>query len=660
MMTPTDHADITISTAPSHMLKTVHLMLLVVATSLLYLIDANNDFLGGNDFLKGNHSAIFAGFLDWTAEDVSSPAAVLSKILLMGHAFSFYPHGPLPPVYFGFFYKLLDIIGVPFSAFTIQLPTALLSVAGIILFYLVLLKARINPWIAFITALILSLSPIYVLSARGISTYWTIAIVFNQALAIYALQNLRDTRASKILVSLTFVHILLSDVLSFLLFAALLAGYGLRNYTWRFNRTFALDILDHFRHNLAPLASPIIFIPALTTLLFLGAVSVVGVVMKNIGGGIPLYPVLLFWALFAHGGELFSGDSLGLSIWLTRIVHTLGEAAPLLIATALCIFVVRRKSSSQGFLWHFAWISSLGFGLLFYVIANDHPSTLYLDQIYTLIPFLTFAAVQLSYLAERHVWGKALTIGILTLTSIGALISSVTLVWSVPISTMSDRLIINETSLVWSDALGFKIPNDGHRAAGYIARTLLKKAWSQDPDRPIQVIHSSTLHPRAFEPFLIYAGLIQKGDWFANTLGIKPDITYLHTLPNTPTSGQNECGDAPACDLWTSSKSYENEYHPLDDAERDVCSAPFCVSLTFGSTSDKFKRYELMSENKIVQVLSVRGLPTTELTALPPGRYQITSLDRRFESEFTRLWDYFPKRAAYRTHAIVQRLLGVE
>ena len=638
-------------------LRYIHLGLLTCIVGAFYFFDATNDLLGVNDLLKGRHSAVFAGLLDWTFEDFSSLSDILAKLLVPIHAFGFYPHGALPPVYFGFFYKFLDVLGVPFSAFIIQLPTALLSIATVLLFYVVLLRAKLSPWLAFLVALCLGLSPIFVLSARGIATYWAIAIVFNQVLALYAMLNLNETKRSKWLVSLAFVHILLSDVLSFLVFGALIVGYALRDFRWTADRRLPLNLLRHTRQNLALLASPIIYIPAILTVLFLAAVSAIALYKPDMGGGIPLYPVLMFWALTAHGGELFSGESLNASIWLTRIVHALGDFAPLLILGTIGTVVLRRTRASNTFLWHFSWIGALGFGILFYVIANDHPTTLYLDQSYILIPFLLLIALILNTVQTRFSQIGLIAVGMFALTALGGATASISLVWSTPVSLMSDRLIVSPDRDIWGDSFGFHMPNDGHRAAGYIARKLLVSNWPESPQTAVQVTHSSQAHPRAYEPFLIYSGLVQKGDWFANTFDLRPKITYLHVLENHNSPEQREaCGAAPLCAVKTDTDTYSPAFAKHEDL--NACrEATFCAILSFGEPTGPTQRYDLTFKGELRQILLVRGLDTS---ALPPGSYEITELDERFESQFDQLWDYFPKRARYRTEHIARRLLGQE
>jgi len=635
-------------------LRMVHIFFLLFSTATLYLADANNLLIGANDLYHGRHSVTFASFLDWNLDDVTSLETVLYKFLLIGHALGFYAHGPIPPLFIGIFYRILDFIGVPFSVFVLQMPTALFAISAVILFYLALAHAKLDLWIAFFAALVLAFSPIFTVSARGLSTYWAVIIVFNQALALYTFQRIDGSRKSKIILSAVIAHILLSDMLSILSLLALVVGYALRSYEWRFTPKLPLQLLSHIWKNLSFLSNAIIMIPNAVVFLFLAGTAVVAITIGQ-AGGIPLYPTLIFWTLTAHGGELILGQSLDLDVWYTRIIHALGEIAPFMVVAALLVLILFRKGCNRGFIWSFAWIASLGFGILFYVLADDHPTSLYLDQMYIVIPFIAFTAYQFDRMRRNYAWGRVFGRVGLGAISVGALTSTITLTWSIPVSLASNRLIVDQQSNSWHDAIGFKVPNVGTRAAGYIARSQLLQAWRSNPELHVTLTHASTWHPRTYVPFQAYAGLFQKGDWFANELGIKPRITYRQVLPNSTLSSKAVCKDAKLCISQTSTESYAVEHIPLTPATMPPCKAPFCVSLTIGDTAAPVYRYAFYDHDKLWQVLYVQssGEPS-----LPPGRYQIDDLDRRFEATYARLWDYFPKRPAYRIKGFANNLLS--
>ena len=172
---------------------------------------------------------------------------------------------------------------------------------------------------------------------------------------------------------------------------------------------------------------------------------------------------------------------------------------------------------------------------------------------------------------------------------------------------------------------------------------------------PVTITHISTWHPRTFTPFLIFSGLVQKGDWFADKLGDAPKVTYMHAQRNTMPETKASCGADAWCVLKSGSNSYEEKWGPLSAKDFPPCEAQFCSSLTFGNSTGPFQRYELYDGDKLWNVIQIRG---AKHLALPPGRYEISDLDHRFENEYNSLEDYFPPRPAFRIKAITDSILS--
>lgn len=210
----------------------VLLVVLVIFSATLYCVDPNNDWVGWNDLYSTREAVNFAEAFLWTPDDLASVSSFLAKLALIAHSFVFYPHGPIPPLYFGVFYGVLELIGVPFTVFLIQVPVALLGAVTVVLLYRVLRRDGVSTGLAVAATLLLVFSPIFMGNSRSIGSYWAVAIPFVQVLALFALQRLDTGGRGRWLVGFAFLNIMLSDVLSFLVFMALLTAFLCVGIVW--------------------------------------------------------------------------------------------------------------------------------------------------------------------------------------------------------------------------------------------------------------------------------------------------------------------------------------------------------------------------------------------------------------------------------------------
>lgn len=631
------------------------LLFLPSAALLLYLIDPNNDLVGSADLYHGKHSALFAAAFDWSAAELTSPSYVIAKLLQTAYAVLFYPHGPLPPLYFGLIYKLYAILGLSVTPALLQAPTAALATLTVAVMTWVLRAHGLRNTAICGAILVLAASPAFVAASRGLGTYWVVAIPFNQALLLAALVYFRSGRKGGAwMLGLALAHALLSDVLAFLVIGTLVLADSLR----RLDCLAGWSPLRLWRGVRRELGGWLVG-PVMGSALLASAIPVIGLaIFLALRGktGLPLYPILPFWAFFAHGSQL--GEPNTLSAVLTRLVLLMGDGFPILLGLVL-LGLARGCGISTGDhrrLRLFAVLCLTGFGLLFYVLTENHPANRYYYQQYLLVPVSIGVGLALQRLGACSAGLRLLSLGCMAVVALGLFVGTAALVWKRPLSLLSDQLVVDEAWDPAGDSIGIRRPDYGHRAAGYVVRTLLLDAWSRQ-DQPAEISFGSTVAWKYFEPFMLYAGLFQRGDWFAERLGRHP-IYSASMLARSQGWSAFACDDGaryciatldPTTDRWT------NQPLPADQP-LPSCGAQFCVSMRFGTGDGPVSEWWIVDgqagDEKRYRI-QVRGV---EAPALPPGTYDRRDLETRFSASWPTVWDYFPRRSNDRVAALVDGL----
>lgn len=619
-----------------------------VLVAVLLTIDPNNDFVGGADLYHIKHSASFAHAFDWQWSDFR-PFAFLAKMLEAAYSILFYIHGPLPPLYIGVIYRVYEALGVTITPALLQLPTAALGVVTVVLASLVLSRARFPTTSVVGAVLVLALSPIFVAAARGTGTYWVSVIPFGQILLLAAMHAFRSgARGGAWMLGLAIAHVILSDMLAFLTVGALLAADAASALAAGARPTPAA---------LAEWAASLRRRPVLVPVLLAAAVPLAGYAIYVVAHdrvSLPLYPILTFWALTAHGGQV--GEWVDATGILVRLVLLAGDAWPVLVAGAVLGAVAgwRGESAGRRRLRVFAILNALGYGLLFYVLSADTPASRYYYQIYVLLPVavLSAFAIEASIRAGR----RAFALAAVVLVAAGLSTAMATLIWRVELSPFSRHLVVAENDDPAGDAIGIRRPDYGHRAAGFLVREILLEAWGARPDQHVDIHFASTVAWKYMETFMSYGGLYQRGDWYAARIGVPPKAT-IHTLARSFGWSPFPCADGarycirhldPASDAATST--------PLpDDAPLPACGAQFCVRIELSASGPEFDYWIADGGDSMLYRVTVRA-PAPP--AVPPGRYQRVDLESRFSEAYPSLWDYFPRRPEVRTRALVGSLLG--
>jgi hypothetical protein len=620
--------------------------LTVAAIALAWLlIDPNDEFVGWNDLYHARHSGVFAESLT-LGDGLLDGRAVIGRLLQLLHACLFYIHGPLPPAYIGVAYRLFETMGIGFDHFVFMLPTAAIVAAAATLLFDAMRRLGFSTWLALATGCAVLASPLVAGTGRGLGTYWVAAIVLNQALLLCALSRFDGTRA-RWMVGAAASHVVLSDMLSPLLLGACAAGYVFAGIHCAFAQAHGKKTLfERVRHLCA---APVLGPPALLMVALASAFLVT--TRLNTGGEVPLSPTLVFWTLTAQidRGISFSPSA---DLVVLRMLHLWGDAWPIVAAGALIgIGRVLSGGRTDAATTSLA-IQCVGFSLLFFLMADDHPSVLYFNQIYLVVPMAVMLAVAVEGMAAHHSMRRVLAPCIMVSAVALAAISAVAFIWRLPVAISAERLIVAETDGLAGDVIGIRRPNYGHRAAGFVVRESLLSVWQRDPGQAVRVFHVSAINEKGYEPFLAYAGLWQRGDWFWPLLGKTPMATLLQGLPNDSADSQSTCGqDSQLCIMERSLSSEERRWRPAGDLAFERCDVPHCAMVDFGDGD--YHDLALVNAHGVVMYrIVVRG-------SLPPGlaagRHEIDDLGALFSSRYSRIWDVLPMRPVPRLAAIAAR-----
>ena len=600
--------------------------ILIAVAAIAYLLSHNTEFYRDEDYEYLQLAVAFAHFFQGLPGAITSPDDLIYRIAVFVHSLLFYRHGPLPALYIGGFYALADVIGIPMTTRLYQLPTALIAIGTVLLFWRVLRGAEVRPSLALLGALLLCISPLLVALGRGVHTYTWVWISFGQCFAIWALQRTSPDGRGLALAAFAVLNALLGDGLFFLTLPALLASFGLRSFEWRLSPASLLRAVPEGLKGLRPLCAPSFAVPVVLTLAVIGAAAgveyVAGSRLQDI---LPLHSLGL--SAFGHVSEGM-GFTARLWEWHQNAALAFGEGGLVLLLLAIAGFLFK-STPPHGVAWSFAIIAGVGFGLVFYVAVPHLPEIAQAYQIYTLVPLALLIVLQAERIARMGaVWFRAAT-SALGAAGLVAIASMLTFVWHF-------NAAIFPATFGHSD-FGPNKPLFGTKAAGYVARQTLLSLISNSPDRVIDVrLYRNAGSPTPVNayggfrnwttPFATFAGLVQKADYFSNKAGQPVEIrtefvgTDLPVTPQTP-----------------------------------ACNADLCVLIEPQGAVGGWRESRIVEGARRLAVIRVR---LDSGPAPAPEQLEAAVLNARYDREVTRLSDTFADRPVWRRQALSRRLLG--
>ncbi len=617
---------------------------LVAVTLAIGLIDPNDQFLSANDIYIFRQIHHYFELFSWLPQDLSSPLAVVDKLARWVFWFFYYFHGAPPELYQAPLFGLLSDVGVSFRPVYGQtMVTGFLAVT-VILFWAALRRASVVPMIAASAALLVACSPMLTGFSRGFGTIWLVNAAFSQALGLYGLLLLREGRG-RWLTGLALTHIILSDPISFLLIGPLMVAWVLPA-RWLGSRRMIEEGVKRLRL----LALPSIWALPLVAI---AMVAIWNIVRARYAALIPgdqtlyVYP----FSKYAMGVQALLSrpagypPTFGPHDWLRVAIISFGIWAPIGFPVILgAAAIIRRGRPADPLVFRWALISSLGFGLVFYVLAfpgmgsQEMPYIGY--PVYTILPFITLLALQVDRLAGPIMARQKIAVAGLLVFAFTALLTTVSYIWQRPLVPGSSLLSFN---VAGSDFIGIRRPYYGDLAAGAALRYAMMHSVENGQARSLRMLYVRKPDNVRFDVFWMYAGLEYGGRWFELRSGKLPQIDTLLL----------ERARAPASSKWLLEK-IEPVHRTIESTteltltDAGGCQAAACVVLdTTGKATDAELVDRLRQQPQLQVVRGDRAAYNIwvagDVSVLPAkGVTDGRALEQRFRRDFPSLWDYIP------------------
>ncbi len=618
----------------------------VVATVLIGvilaigLVDSNDQFLSTNDIYIFRQIHTYFDFFSWLPQDVASPAAVLDKIARFVFWFFYYFHGAPPELYQAPVFAAMDAAKIPFQPLYGQAMVTAYLALTIVLFWSCLRRSGVTSAIAAVTALLVACSPMLTGFSRGFGTIWLVNISFCQVIGLYAFLRLREGRGHW-LCGLALTHIIMSDPISFLIIGPLIVAWILPSPWHGVGKT-----VDFARARLLLLCGWRIW---LLPVLAIVAVLAWNVLRARYAAAIPgeaslfVYPFVKYIAGDgqAHGALFTPHD------WLRVAVISFGIWAPIGFPLVLGAGVAARQSkTADRFVLGWAVISSLGFGLMFYVFSNPAMGSQSMPYVgypaYTILPFATLLALAAERFAAGPAWRRRLAAACLAVFAALGLLTTINYIWQKPLVPGSSLLAFDTTGM---DFIGLRRPYYGEEAAGAAVRHVLARTVAAGNKTAVRLLYVRKPDNVRFDVFWMYAGLEYGGRWFELHQGGMPkiDARMLEQEPGAKPSEWVLRRIEPVHRTVESTAA-------LHDSQGQACAAQVCVVLDLtGNASDG----ELLARLAAAPDLQIRRDDSAAYNiAIVGDRSLLPALGvtdgRELEQGFRRsnpsLWDYIPPR----------------
>lgn len=616
-------------------------IVLVGVVFVIGLIDPNDQFLSTNDIYIFRQIHTYFDFFSWMPQDIASPAAVLDKIARFVFWVFYYFHGAPPQLYQAPLFAAMDAAKIPFRPLYGQVMITAYLALTVVLFWSCLRRARVSKPIAAAAVLLVACSPMLTGFSRGFGTVWLVNAAFCQVLAVYALLRLREGRG-RWFCGLALTHIIMSDPVSFLIVGPLLVAWLLPNPWPGLGKAAGFA-----RGRLLMLWSWKIWLLPVTAVV---AVLLWNVVRARYVAAIPgeatlfVYPFVKYVAGTAGQAhpELFGPHD-----WLRVAVISFGIWAPigfpiLLGAGAL----VRSAKATDPLLLGWALISSLGFGLMFYVFSYPGMGSQLMAYVgypvYTILPFATLLALAADRIASGSIWRSRLATACLVVFAALGLLTTVNYIWQRPLVPGASLLAFDATGM---DFIGLRRSYYGDEAAGAAVRHVLARTLASNGKPAVRLLYVRKPDNVRFDIFWMYAGLEYGGRWFELHQGAMPKIEARLL--------EQEAGAPPS--EWLL-RRIEPVHRTVDGtaalhaSQGQTCSANACVVLDLtGSASDD----ELLERLAAAPDLQIRRDDSAaynisiigDRSLLPAvGVADGRALDQSFRASFPSLWDLIPPR----------------
>ena len=332
---------------------------------------------------------------------------------------------------------------------------------------------------------------------------------------------------------------------------------------------------------------------------------------------------LLNTLLTDHGTSLGHGSPVIMSpAFLAECLSLqMGITLPLLLPFSVALWWIDGRRLSPGLLTAFGLIGLLIYGTIFYGLTPERMYVKVGYQLYLLLPLVMISIALMSVLQNRFHRGSVWVAWIMAFLLLFESLACVNYIWKVPVSPFSHFF------KDWHH--GTNAANQGTKAAGYLVRQWIEAAWRQNPNQPVTVYAS-----RYNMSFAIFSGLnaSEKGWVFIPEFGHDRPITML----STP-------------DLFSAPQLHARDTGPfiyLLDLAATLPRDTDVIKIT--QVPSRLLRYEIRSSSPRNGTAIVYVRPTEGIMSppIPPGAVNMEQLESRYDREYYRYSDFFPRSLA--------------
>lgn len=565
------------------------LLCLLLGTAALawYSLGRNPEFKGDDDYIYPASFSLITDALQ--SLDFSSAHAFGTSLFhLAGYSACSPRHAPLPALINAFFYALCDRLQVPFSLALLQFPVAAISAASVMLLFGLLRRSMTaSPGRCVTGALLLMLSPIFTAVSRGTATYFLPFAVFSTLLALLALDAANRDDRPRWWLGLALAQVVLSDVIWFVTLPLLLFAFVAASP----DRKKSLRRLLSVR-----VAGPV---TVAVLLILLGT-------WLAYSKGL-MTPLLTL--LGEHGTKISHGaPAIQSPAFLAEcLVLLMGVMLPLLVPAGLLIWWRAGQPFRPGWLPAFGLAGILAYGALFYGISPERSFVKHCYQIYLLLPVILLIMGLADLLQRRVRYGITVATGLLAALLLFETLACVTYIWKVPASPWSQVFKRRSSGTV--------VRNEGTKAAGYVVRRWLECMWRRNPHQPVALVSS-----RYDMSFAVFSGLNAGGKGWVFVPEFGPDRPIASRI-------------SPAL---------------LADPAIAAPGKPDRIYLMDWGGRTELLYYTLRpaSPRDATVLVVVRPPDGSSTPPFPPGELSLEDLEARFDREYNRYTDFFPRRLA--------------
>jgi hypothetical protein len=593
------------------------LALIFFATVFLYTWKVHGEFIGDEN--RAIWRQLSYGYFDLLPNGLS--LTELNNWLVTNANILFQDsHGYCPGLFYGLFFRIADVLSVPFNITTFHLPITLHATLTCFLFYLLLRRSGFNRFEVICGTLLLLIAPIFASNSRAISGSFLIIVPCTQILILFSLQYIFTHGKKHILLGLVLLLIVISDTMFLFSTALTIVCFVLTEIV--FNK--GTSLVSSFRRAVLELKRKSIWLPPVIVL----AISLISTVFKTM---FDLRFMTQFERIFSHQSDLpgiFS--SINIANISCSFSWLFGQLSLFILPPFIlaCLFVIKKYDGDR-VLWIFSIVFTLAFGFIWYFVFLNAYGTTIEYQIYCLVPLIVLILLFVRTFAKSSRNGTILSYIVMSTLVISSSLTHYGIIWKQGAFLWSmDRThdvggVEHTSSITSKSHYGYAwYKNKGFKATSYLIKKLYA-GYGEKMSGGVACLYIAQNPDFEVSPIKFFAGLAPNGQKYEKKYGIKTTMEFWERDSLIAMIKENTGQDcSTALNIVLANFSF-----------CDMSASWPLSSLT---------KSEIYSGEKLLAV--ILALPPSAGIAkgyLQGGIYQAKELERNFDHEYSDLSDYF-------------------